>query len=255
MHAAVLTLVLASAPANIITAWWFDGLHGGPEPQTCYAPRFGCYPGATPRHMHRYPAFHAWYYRRPYNYRHLFDYPWHAALHEPTSLWSYNTEGGPPLDGQGPTPADCPPGMNPGGPGMYGPGPHPNQYGPPQYDPAQYGPGTPAESIPGPPPIPEPNYQGANGPTPGYPQPTVTAYAPYPVAAPSPYAPPAEPAPQYPAFSVYRAPVQNVAQPGMPQNAGLPHYTQRPANYPQPVPRAAQVQPYAPSSPADLRLQ
>lgn len=61
---------------------------GRPMPQTCYAPRFGCYPGNN-RHMHRYPAFHGTYYRRPYNYRNYFDYPWHAGLHEPTSLFSY----------------------------------------------------------------------------------------------------------------------------------------------------------------------
>ncbi len=62
----------------------------GPMPQTCYAPRYGCYPGNN-RHMHRYPAFHGVYYRRPYNYRNLFDYPWHAELREPTSLFSYET--------------------------------------------------------------------------------------------------------------------------------------------------------------------
>jgi len=62
----------------------------GPMPQTCYGPRYGCYPGASNRHLHRYPAFHGTYYRRPYNYRNLFDYPWHARLHEPTSLFSYN---------------------------------------------------------------------------------------------------------------------------------------------------------------------
>jgi len=57
-------------------------------PQTCYNPSYGCYPGNN-RHIHRYPAFHGVYYRRPYNYRNLFDYPWHAELHEPTSLFSY----------------------------------------------------------------------------------------------------------------------------------------------------------------------
>ena len=60
----------------------------GPMPQTCYAPRFGCYPGNN-RHMHRYPAFHGYYYRQPYNYRHLFDYPWHATPHEPQPLYGY----------------------------------------------------------------------------------------------------------------------------------------------------------------------
>lgn len=57
----------------------------GPMPQACYAPRFRCYPGNN-RHMHRYPAFHGCYYRRAYNYRHLFDYPWHAAPYEPQGL-------------------------------------------------------------------------------------------------------------------------------------------------------------------------
>jgi hypothetical protein len=63
----------------------------GPMPQTCYNPRHGCYPGNN-RFMHRYPAFHGYYYRNPYNYRTLFDYPWHAELHEPTSMFSYNFE-------------------------------------------------------------------------------------------------------------------------------------------------------------------
>lgn len=58
-------------------------------PQTCYAPRYGCYHGSE-RFMNRYPAFHGTYYRRPYNYRNYFDYPWHAEMHEPTSLFSFN---------------------------------------------------------------------------------------------------------------------------------------------------------------------
>jgi hypothetical protein len=66
---------------------------GGPMPQTCYDPPYGCYPGT--RHMHRYPAFHGTYYRRPYNYRSVFDYPWHADLHEPTSYFSYHVSGDP----------------------------------------------------------------------------------------------------------------------------------------------------------------
>jgi hypothetical protein len=77
-----------------------DGGHGGhghrggrggwlgPMPQSCYNPSFGCYP-STP-FMHRYPAFHGSYYRAAYNYRNYFDYPWHAALHEPTSHFSYH---------------------------------------------------------------------------------------------------------------------------------------------------------------------
>jgi len=43
--------------------------------------------------MHRYPAFHGTYYRAAYNYRNYFDYPWHAALHEPTSMFSYHVPG------------------------------------------------------------------------------------------------------------------------------------------------------------------
>jgi len=58
-------------------------------PQSCYNPAYGCYPG-NDRRINRYPAFYGSYYRKPYNYRNLFDYPWHAGLHEPTSLFSYN---------------------------------------------------------------------------------------------------------------------------------------------------------------------
>ena len=61
----------------------------GPMPQSCYSPRYGCYPGNS-RDIQRYPAFHGTFYRRPYNYRNTFDFPWHAALHEPTSHFSYN---------------------------------------------------------------------------------------------------------------------------------------------------------------------
>lgn len=64
----------------------------GHMPQTCYSPRYGCYFGGN-RHMSRYPAFHGTFYRRPYNYRNLFDYPWHAEMHEPTSMFSYNVAG------------------------------------------------------------------------------------------------------------------------------------------------------------------
>ena len=60
----------------------------GPMPQSCYNPSFGCYPST--RFMHRYPAFNGYYYRSAYNYRNYFDYPWHAGLHEPTSLFSYH---------------------------------------------------------------------------------------------------------------------------------------------------------------------
>lgn len=67
------------------------GPHGGwlgMMPQTCYNPRLGCYDGD--RYNHRYPAFHGTYYRKAYNYRNYFDYPWHADLHEPTSNFAYN---------------------------------------------------------------------------------------------------------------------------------------------------------------------
>lgn len=72
--------------------WYATCLAGcGSQPQTCYSPRYGCYPGNS-RLIHRYPAFHGSHYRRPYNYRNLFDYPWHAGMHEPTSLFAYNVE-------------------------------------------------------------------------------------------------------------------------------------------------------------------
>lgn len=75
----------SSGYRSCLCAWW------GPMPQTCYAPRFGCYAGNN-RHMHRYPAFHGYYYREPYNYRHLFDYPWHAAPHEPQGFLTYEVD-------------------------------------------------------------------------------------------------------------------------------------------------------------------
>ena len=61
----------------------------GPMPQSCYSQRYGCYPGSS-RTMHRYPAFHGWFYRRPHNYRNVFDYPWQAEMHEPTPLVPYH---------------------------------------------------------------------------------------------------------------------------------------------------------------------
>ena len=64
----------------------------GPMPQTCYQPRFGCYPGNA-RDIHRYPAFHGYYYRQPYNYRHYFEYPWHAQPHEPLGYFTYPSGG------------------------------------------------------------------------------------------------------------------------------------------------------------------
>ena len=65
--------------------WW------DPMPQTCYNPTFGCYAGAG-RTMHRYPAFHGYYYRSPYNYRHDFEYPWHALPHHPEDFYIYRQE-------------------------------------------------------------------------------------------------------------------------------------------------------------------
>jgi len=75
----------------------------GNMPQSCYYPSFGCYP-STP-YMHRYPAFHGTYYRRAYNYRNYFDYPWHAGLHEPTSMFSFHTPGEAPGEVPRPVPA------------------------------------------------------------------------------------------------------------------------------------------------------
>ena len=54
----------------------------GPMPQTAYDPNYGCYPGNA-RTIHRYPAFHGYYYDRPYNYRHYSEYPWNADITEP----------------------------------------------------------------------------------------------------------------------------------------------------------------------------
>jgi hypothetical protein len=91
---------------------YMSGSRHGPMPQTCYSPRYGCYHG-NDRHMHRYPAFHGTYYRRPYNYRNLFEYPWHAEMHEPTSYFSYNV---PPEAMNMPTqaqPIDAPPELPP----------------------------------------------------------------------------------------------------------------------------------------------
>lgn len=71
-------------------------LHGhclGPMPQTCYDPPYGCYYGS--RWNNRYPAFHGTYYRKAYNYRNYFDYPWHAEMHEPASQRSHHVTGEP----------------------------------------------------------------------------------------------------------------------------------------------------------------
>jgi len=60
--------------------WFFDWFK--PMPQTCYSPTYGCYPG-NGRDIQRYPAFHGTYYRRAYNYRQLYEWPWQAEPHEP----------------------------------------------------------------------------------------------------------------------------------------------------------------------------
>ncbi len=54
-------------------------------PQTCYSPSFGCYPG-NGRDIQRYPPFHGSYYRRAYNYRQLYEWPWVAEPHQPAPL-------------------------------------------------------------------------------------------------------------------------------------------------------------------------
>jgi hypothetical protein len=77
----------------------------GNMPQSCYNPSFGCYPST--RYMHRYPAFAGYYYRKAYNYRTYFDYPWHAGLHEPTSMFSYHVPGEVPA-GAAPPPQPVP---------------------------------------------------------------------------------------------------------------------------------------------------
>ena len=98
MHVVILSLVISAGGADsgccdgTFTAEHRRGRCFGAMPQTCYNPRYGCY-GSNNRWMHRYPAFHGTYYRAPYNYRNVFDYPWHAGLHEPTSLFSYNVPG------------------------------------------------------------------------------------------------------------------------------------------------------------------
>ena len=73
-------------------------------PQTCYDPPYGCYHGS--RWNNRYPAFHGSYYRKAYNYRNYFDYPWYAELHEPTSPWSHRVTGAPDVEYHAEMPAN-----------------------------------------------------------------------------------------------------------------------------------------------------
>jgi hypothetical protein len=91
--------------SGFVSAWF------GHMPQTCYDPRYGCYSGNA-RYVQRYPAFHGTFYRRAYNYRNYFDYPWHAEMHEPTSMFSYNvvseTSSASPESINIPTPAPAP---------------------------------------------------------------------------------------------------------------------------------------------------
>ena len=102
-------------------------LHGhcmGPMPQTCYEPPYGCYHGS--RWNNRYPAFHGTYYRKAYNYRNYFDYPWHAEMHEPTSQFSFHVTG----DTGEPTPLPpvvAPEGAKPGAEKLVPPPPKPTQ--------------------------------------------------------------------------------------------------------------------------------
>ena len=56
------------------------------ETATCQ-PLHGRYAGRF-RFLHGYPPFHGTYYRRPYNYRNLYDYPWHAPYYEPPPMFS-----------------------------------------------------------------------------------------------------------------------------------------------------------------------
>ena len=118
MNAILLTLALSGATGlhgrghHGDDCWECYGDDGGGGddyrrgmPQSCYNPSFGCYPST--RFMHRYPAFHGYYTREAYNYRHYFDYPWHAGLHEPTSMFSYGVPGEGPAESP-PIPAPAP---------------------------------------------------------------------------------------------------------------------------------------------------
>ena len=95
----------------------------GPMPQTCYDPPYGCYHGS--RWSNRYPAFHGAYYRKAYNYRNYFDYPWHAEMHEPTSQWSFHVTGD--TGAPAPLPLVHPEGATPGAEQQAPPPPVPTQ--------------------------------------------------------------------------------------------------------------------------------
>ncbi|MBI3465276.1 MAG: hypothetical protein HY000_19795 [Planctomycetes bacterium] len=76
MHSCLITLVLCAAPG-------FGDCSA--MPQECYNPRYGCY--FCGRWCQRYPAFHGYYYRAPYNYRHYSEYPWYACRHTPQPFY------------------------------------------------------------------------------------------------------------------------------------------------------------------------
>jgi len=80
-------------------------------PQTCYEPPYGCYHGSRWNTI-AIRAFHGTYYRKAYNYRNYFDYPWHAEMHEPTSEFSFHVTGDTGAPGQLP-PVVAPEGAGP----------------------------------------------------------------------------------------------------------------------------------------------
>ncbi len=57
-------------------------------PRACCAPWLGCCPG-SPCHTCRYSASRGYYYSQAHDYRHVFDYPWHATAHRPQYLFTY----------------------------------------------------------------------------------------------------------------------------------------------------------------------
>ena len=59
----------------------------------CCAPGLHCCPGDN-RCLHSYAGFYGHNYRQAYNYRLLFDYPWHSPPHQPRCFFTY--QGGAP---------------------------------------------------------------------------------------------------------------------------------------------------------------
>jgi hypothetical protein len=80
-----LLVVGGSSSPEVLTP---PGPDGGPDyvqPRATWVyqpPYFTCYSHHRNR-LDCYPSFHEQYYRRPYNYRVLFDYPWHENLYGP----------------------------------------------------------------------------------------------------------------------------------------------------------------------------